>query len=177
MDQPHSLSHIFTLPRSILTGSPSGLLQILDPRQNYRQVSVLSAPSSQTGGLTGVDVHGDLVAAWGWNVLSVMPFLYPQTLGLIFDLICDCAPPMLCRQGQPTPSSTVSLYDLRTSRMLPPVNFDQGVSWAKLDPHKPSSIVVASSSGFIDVLDTNEDENSRSDSAENGVQASPKPQR
>ncbi|KAH8081265.1 ubiquitin carboxyl-terminal hydrolase-domain-containing protein [Filobasidium floriforme] len=142
VDQPHSLSHIFTLPRSILTGSPSGLLQILDPRQNYRQVSVLSAPSSQTGGLTGVDVQGDLVAAWGWNVL----------------------------QGQPTPSSTVSLYDLRTSRMLPPVNFDQGVSWAKLDPHKPSSIVVVSSSGFIDVLDTNEDENSRSDSAENGIQ-------
>jgi hypothetical protein len=56
--------------------------------------------------------------------------------------------------------------------MLPPVQFDQGVSWAKLDPHKTSSIIVASSSGFVDVLNTNEDENSRFDSDENGVQAS-----
>jgi hypothetical protein len=87
VDQPHSLSHIFTLPRSILTGSPSGLLQILDPRQNYRQVSVLSAPSSQTGGLTGVDVQGDLVAAWGWNVLSVISMLMRKLMNLVPDLI------------------------------------------------------------------------------------------
>jgi hypothetical protein len=71
VDQPHSLSHIFTLPRSVLSASPSGLIQILDPRQNYRQTSVLAAPSAQSGGLTGIDVAGDLVASWGWNVLYV----------------------------------------------------------------------------------------------------------
>lgn len=61
--------------------------------------------------------------------------------------------------------------------MLPPVHFDQGVSWAKLHPVKTNSIVVASASGFIDVLDISEDENSRLDSDENGVQASRVPVR
>ena len=56
--------------------------------------------------------------------------------------------------------------------MLPPVHFDQGASWAILDPVKSTSIVIASSSGFIDVLDTNEDENARVDSDENSVQVS-----
>lgn len=108
----------------MLAASPSGLIQILDPRQSYRQVSILSAPSSQTGGLSGLDVQGDTVMAWGWDVL----------------------------QGQPVASSTISLFDLRTNRPLPSVNYEPGVGCAKINP-SDASLVVVSLQGQVSVLD------------------------
>lgn len=49
-----------------------GVMQILDPRQGYKVASVLSAGvggGKMSGGLTGVEVMGDMVATWGWSVM------------------------------------------------------------------------------------------------------------
>jgi len=62
------------------------------------------------------------------------------------------------------------MYDLKMNRMVSSVQFDEGVSMAKIDPWNTNNIVVASASGYIDVLDTNEGSNGSNERESHGVQ-------
>jgi hypothetical protein len=62
------------------------------------------------------------------------------------------------------------MYDLKMNRMVSSIQFDEGVSMAKIDPWNTNNIVVASASGYIDVLDTNEGSNGSKERESHGVQ-------
>jgi len=66
----------------------------------------------------------------------------------------------------------VTMYDLKMNRMVSSVQFDEGVSMAKIDPWNTNNIVVASASGYIDILDTNEGSNGANEGESHGVQVS-----
>lgn len=56
------------------------------------------------------------------------------------------------RQGQALPDTTLELFDIRAGKPLPSLEFDQGISFARLDPRDSNKVVVCSSYGGMDVL-------------------------
>jgi hypothetical protein len=62
------------------------------------------------------------------------------------------------------------MYDLKMNRVVSSVQFNEGVSMAKIDPWNTNNVVVASASGYIDVLEINEGSNGPKEREPHGIQ-------
>lgn len=100
-------------------------MSILDPRIGFRQAANVAPVQAHTGGMSGADAHGNVVATWGWTHM----------------------------QGHPLPDPLVRLYDTRTLRALPPISFASGPAFVHLNPSDPSKLVIASQQGMLQVAD------------------------
>lgn len=125
-ESPSTVVHLGTLQRSIVCASGSGQVSILDPRTGFRQDARISPVQAHTGGMSGADAQGNIVATWGWTHM----------------------------QGHPVPDTLVRLYDTRTLRALPPISFSAGPAFVLLNPTDPSKLVIAGQQGMIQVADT-----------------------
>lgn len=117
--------HLGTLQRTIVCASGSGQVSILDPRIGFRQAANVAPVQAHTGGMSGADAQGNIVATWGWTHM----------------------------QGHPLPDPLVRLYDTRTLRALPPISFASGPAFVNLNPSDPSKLVIASQQGMLQVAD------------------------
>lgn len=68
-------------------------------------------------------------------------------------------PHTMVRQGRPFPEPLVKVYDTRTMRSLPPVPFSAGPGFIDILPKKPSSIVITSPQGLVNIVDASNAEN------------------
>jgi PAB-dependent poly(A)-specific ribonuclease subunit 2 len=57
------------------------------------------------------------------------------------------------RQSRPFPDQLVKVYDMRTMRPLPPVAFSAGPAFVNVLPRRPSTIVITSNQGLINIVD------------------------
>lgn len=125
-ESPSTIVHLGTLARTIVCASGSGQVSLLDPRTGFRPAANVVPVQSHTGGMSGADAQGHLIATWGWTHM----------------------------QGHPLPDPLVRLYDTRTLRALPPISFSAGPAFVNLNPSDPSKLVIASQSGMLQVADT-----------------------
>ncbi|GMK57719.1 hypothetical protein CspeluHIS016_0405530 [Cutaneotrichosporon spelunceum] len=126
-DTARNVVHLGTLARTIVCASGSGQVSLLDPRTGFRPAANVVPVQAHTGGMSGADTQGHLIATWGWTHM----------------------------QGHPLPDSLVQLYDTRTLRALPPISFSAGPAFVHLHPSDPSKIVIASQSGMLQIADMN----------------------
>lgn len=144
-DTMHPIQQLHSTSRSIVSASPSGLVQTLDARTG-RSTGLLSSSNygttASSGGLSGMDVLGDhTVITWGWDM----------------------------NQGQPMPDQQIKVYDLRMNKPLPSVFVEGGAAYARLHPTESGKLVVSSAQGQVQVLNMNQQESS-SGSIESTVQ-------
>ncbi|BEJ17494.1 hypothetical protein CspHIS471_0608950 [Cutaneotrichosporon sp. HIS471] len=126
-ETPSTVVHLGTLARSIVCASGSGQVSLLDPRTGFRPAANVTPVQAHTGGMSGADAQGNLIATWGWTHM----------------------------QGHPLPDPLVRLYDTRTLRALPPISFSAGPAFVHLHPSDPSKLVIASQSGMLQIADMN----------------------
>jgi len=124
-ESPSTVVHLGTLQRSVVCASGSGQVSILDPRTGFRPAAKIAPVQAHTGGMSGADAQGNIVATWGWTHM----------------------------QGHPVPDTLVRLYDTRTLRSLPPISFSSGPAFVLLNPTDPSKLVIAGQQGMIQVAD------------------------
>ncbi|KAL0243535.1 PAB-dependent poly(A)-specific ribonuclease subunit PAN2 [Cryptococcus tetragattii IND107] len=113
------------LHRTVLAAGLSGQVTVLDPRTGFKAAQNISSVQAHTGGLSGADVQGNIVATWGWTHM----------------------------QGHPLPDPLIRLYDVRALRPLPPISFPSGPAFALLHPSSSSHIVVSSQQGMLQTID------------------------
>ncbi|KAL1408168.1 poly(A)-specific ribonuclease [Vanrija albida] len=124
-DGPGTVMHLGTTGRTVVCASGGGQVSILDPRTGFRQASNIAPVQAHTGGISGADAQGNVIATWGWTHM----------------------------QGHPIPDSMVRLYDTRTLRPLPPISFSSGAAFVLLNPTDPSKLVIAGQQGMIQISD------------------------
>lgn len=101
-DQIHPVQQLRATSRHVISASPSGLLQVLDPRMGFRSNATLARGGG--GGLSGIDVLGEhMVISWGWEM-----------------------------QAQPVVDEQIKVFDLRTNKALPSVAVEGGPVHARL---------------------------------------------
>ncbi|WVQ83826.1 PAB-dependent poly(A)-specific ribonuclease subunit PAN2 [Cryptococcus sp. DSM 104549] len=125
IEHTSSVVKLAPLHRTILAANVSGQVSVLDPRMEYRSAAKVNSVQAHTGGLSGADVQGNLVATWGWTHM----------------------------QGRPMPDPLVRLYDVRTLRALPPISFPAGPAFALLHPTSSSHVLVSSQTGMLETID------------------------
>ncbi|CAK9784309.1 putative subunit of the Pan2p-Pan3p poly(A)-ribonuclease complex [Cutaneotrichosporon oleaginosum] len=124
-ESPSTVVHLGTLQRNIVCASGSGQVSLLDPRIGFRPAANVLPVQAHTGGMSGADTQGHIIATWGWTHM----------------------------QGHPLPDQLVRLYDTRTLRALPPISFSAGPAFVLLHPSDSSKVVIASQSGMLQVAD------------------------
>ncbi|EIW68674.1 hypothetical protein TREMEDRAFT_31884 [Tremella mesenterica DSM 1558] len=127
-DTPSPTVKLFSQARNVVCASLSGQVNILDPRTGFKPMVGSKPFQAHTGGLSGADLQGNLVATWGWTH----------------------------RQGHPLSDTFVRVYDVRTLRSLPPVTFPEGAAFCLLHPTDPMKMVVTSQQGFMQNVDTSQ---------------------
>lgn len=60
------------LHRTVLAAGLSGQVTVLDPRTGFKTAQNVSPVQAHTGGLSGADVQGNIVATWGWTHMYVL---------------------------------------------------------------------------------------------------------
>lgn len=59
------------LHRTVLAAGLSGQVTVLDPRTGFKAAQNISPVQAHTGGLSGADIQGNIVATWGWTHMYV----------------------------------------------------------------------------------------------------------
>lgn len=100
-----------------------------------RSLRLESHFEAHTGGITDIDVHGDLVVSCGWSN-RYPPLKAPS-------LLLSLTPSPWFRMGTVFSDPMVKAYDLRTMRALPPIPFPLGPYLCRFHPLF-STLLVAS---------------------------------
>ncbi|EPQ58579.1 hypothetical protein GLOTRDRAFT_35919 [Gloeophyllum trabeum ATCC 11539] len=124
---PSMISHLEFSHTCILSGSMDGCIRTHDPRTGMQrhEGGAESTVKAHSGNIQGLQVSGNFVYTAGWGQ----------------------------RQGRPFPDPLVKIYDLRTLRALPPIPFSDGPAYINVHPKRPSSIVITSNQGLINIVD------------------------
>ncbi|KAF7359264.1 PAN2-PAN3 deadenylation complex catalytic subunit PAN2 [Mycena sanguinolenta] len=122
---PSLITHLEFSHSAILSGASDGYVRTHDPR------TALHRPESQImahySGIQGLQTTGNFVFTIGLGVTR--------------------------RQARPFPDPLVKVYDLRTMRPLPPIPFSSTPAFINILPKRPSTIVVTSNQGLINIVD------------------------
>ncbi|KAJ6546999.1 ubiquitin carboxyl-terminal hydrolase-domain-containing protein [Mycena capillaripes] len=122
---PSLISHLEFSHSAILSGASDGYIRTHDPR------TALNRPESQIlahySGIQGLQTTGNYVFTIGLGVTR--------------------------RQARPFPDPLVKVYDLRKMRPLPPIPFSSTPAFISILPKRPSTVVVASNQGLINIVD------------------------
>ncbi|KZV71779.1 hypothetical protein PENSPDRAFT_577089 [Peniophora sp. CONT] len=117
----------FSSSSVLLSGGSDGFLRLYDPRTGMRREagSEHSVRAHQSE-IQGLTSSGHVAYTIGWGL----------------------------RQSRPVPDQLVKLYDLRTMRSLPPLQFAMGPAFISLLPRRSNSLVVSSNQGHVNIFDT-----------------------
>ncbi|KAJ6488514.1 ubiquitin carboxyl-terminal hydrolase-domain-containing protein [Mycena vitilis] len=122
---PSLISHLEFSHSAILSGASDGYIRTHDPR------TAINRPESQIlahySGIQGLQTTGN----------------YIFTIGL----------GMTRRQARPFPDPLVKVYDFRMMRPLTPIPFSSTPAFINILPKRPSTIVVTSNQGLINIVD------------------------
>ncbi|KAI0247045.1 PAB-dependent poly-A-specific ribonuclease subunit PAN2, partial [Lactifluus subvellereus] len=111
----------------LLSGGSDGCLRCHDHRTGLRREgSAENTVKAHASEVQGLLSSGNYVYTIGWGL----------------------------RQSRPVPDPLVKIYDLRSMRPLPPVPFPAGPAFINLLPMRPSSLVVTSNQGLVNIVDT-----------------------
>nr|ODO00889.1 PAB-dependent poly(A)-specific ribonuclease subunit PAN2 [Cryptococcus depauperatus CBS 7855] len=125
IDHNTAVIKLAPLHRTVLAAGLSGQITVLDPRTGFKAAQNVNPAQAHTGGLSGADVQGNIIATWGWTHM----------------------------QGHPLPDPLIRLYDVRALRPLPPISFPSGPAFVLLHPSSSSHIVVSSQQGMLQNID------------------------
>ncbi|KAG8769786.1 poly(A)-specific ribonuclease [Ceratobasidium sp. 428] len=126
VQSPSHISHLAHVHTLLVSGSVDGMLRTHDFRARGREDSASeNSCIAHTGGIQALETSGQYILTAGWGM----------------------------RQSRPHADTFVKVFDARTLRPLPPVPFADLPSFIRTHPKKPSTIVIASSQGFINVID------------------------
>lgn len=109
----------------LLAGSLDGKLRTFDLRTSMRENEATEPVLAHVGGIQGLDVCGNYVVTIGWTL----------------------------RQSRPHPDPLVKVFDLRTLKPLPSLQFSAGPSFINAHPRSSSTVMVTSSQGLIHIID------------------------
>ncbi|KAG8722933.1 poly(A)-specific ribonuclease [Ceratobasidium sp. 394] len=126
VQSPSHISHLAHIHTLLVSGSVDGMLRTHDFRARGREDSAAeNSCIAHTGGIQALETSGQYILTAGWGM----------------------------RQSRPHADTFVKVFDARTLRPLPPVPFADLPSFIRAHPKKPSTIVIGSSQGFINVID------------------------
>ncbi|KAG8743574.1 poly(A)-specific ribonuclease [Ceratobasidium sp. 414] len=124
VQSPSHISHLAHVHTLLVSGSVDGMLRTHDFRARGREDSAAeNSCIAHTGGIQALETSGQYILTAGWGM----------------------------RQSRPHADTFVKVFDARTLRPLPPVPFADLPSFIRVHPKKPSTIVIGSSQGFINV--------------------------
>ncbi|KDQ59577.1 hypothetical protein JAAARDRAFT_77653 [Jaapia argillacea MUCL 33604] len=127
LSAPSIITHLEFSHTCLLSGSADGCVRALDPRTGLRRDDggAESTMKAHISSIQALQASGNFVYTIGWGL----------------------------RQGRPFPDPLVKVYDIRTFRPLSPVPFSDGPAFINLLPKRPSSVIVTSNQGLINIVD------------------------
>ncbi|QRV85967.1 PAB-dependent poly(A)-specific ribonuclease subunit PAN2 [Ceratobasidium sp. AG-Ba] len=126
VQSPSHVSHLAHIHTLLVSGSVDGVLRTHDFRARGREESASeNSCIAHTGGIQALETSGQYILTAGWGI----------------------------RQSRPHADTLVKVFDARTLRPLPPVPFADLPSFIRPHPKKSSTIIIASSQGFVNVID------------------------
>ncbi|THH06212.1 hypothetical protein EW145_g4234 [Phellinidium pouzarii] len=123
---PSLITHLVSSHTLLISGSADGYLRTHDVRIDKKGDLSEASVKAHMQSVQGLEVSGNLVFSIGWGV----------------------------RQSRPFPEPLVKVYDIRSFKALPPVSFSAGPGFINLLPRRSSSVVVTSTMGLINIVDT-----------------------
>ncbi|CAE6448890.1 unnamed protein product [Rhizoctonia solani] len=126
VSSPFNVSHLAHVGTLLVSGTVDGMLRTHDFRTRGREdTAAESSCIAHTGGIQALEAAGNYIFTAGWGI----------------------------RQSHPHAEHFVKVFDMRTLRPLSPIPFADLPSFIKAHPKKPTTIVIASSQGFVNVID------------------------
>ncbi|CUA74901.1 PAB-dependent poly(A)-specific ribonuclease subunit 2 [Rhizoctonia solani] len=126
VSSPFNVSHLAHVGTLLVSGTVDGMLRTHDFRTRGREdTAAESSCIAHTGGIQALEAAGNYIFTAGWGI----------------------------RQSHPHAEHFVKVFDMRTLRPLSPIPFADLPSFIKVHPKKPTTLVVASSQGFVNVID------------------------
>ncbi|KAG8714993.1 poly(A)-specific ribonuclease [Ceratobasidium sp. 423] len=126
VSSPFNVSHLAHVGTLLVSGTVDGMLRTHDFRTRGREdTAAESSCIAHTGGIQALEAAGNYIFTAGWGI----------------------------RQSHPHAEHFVKVFDMRTLRPLSPIPFADLPSFIKVHPKKPTTIVIASSQGFVNVID------------------------
>lgn len=123
---PSHVSHLAHVGTLLVSGSVDGMLRTHDFRAKGREETAAEHSCiAHSGGIQALEAGGNYIFTAGWGI----------------------------RQSHPHAEQFVKVFDARTLRPLPPIPFADLPSFIRVHPKKPSTILIASSQGFVNVID------------------------
>ncbi|KAF8163190.1 ubiquitin carboxyl-terminal hydrolase-domain-containing protein [Crassisporium funariophilum] len=124
------LTHLELSHSVLLSGSSDGYLRVHDPRTGMGRVGASeNLVKAHSSSIEGLQTAGNFVFTIGMGERQAT------------------------MQSRPFPDPLVKVYDLRTMRPLPPVPFSAGPAFIRTFPKRPSSLVVVSNQGLVNIVD------------------------
>lgn len=128
LPSPAQISHLHFSHSLLISGSADGVLRTHDTRTGMRRDEGAAGEHSvkaHLGGVQDIDTAGNFVYSIGWSL----------------------------RQSHPVTDQIIKVYDLRMFRPLTPIPFLAGPAFINVHPRRPSILLVASTSGLVNVID------------------------
>ncbi|QRW27499.1 PAB-dependent poly(A)-specific ribonuclease subunit PAN2 [Rhizoctonia solani] len=126
VSSPFNVSHLAHVGTLLVSGTVDGMLRTHDFRTRGREdTAAESSCIAHTGGIQALEAAGNYIFTAGWGI----------------------------RQSHPHAEHFVKVFDMRTLRPLSPIPFADLPSFIRVHPKKPTTLVLASSQGFVNVID------------------------
>ncbi|KAJ1309756.1 hypothetical protein OPQ81_006521 [Rhizoctonia solani] len=126
VSSPFNVTHLAHVGTLLVSGTVDGMLRTHDFRTRGREdTAAESSCIAHTGGIQALEAAGNYIFTAGWGT----------------------------RQSHPHAEHFVKVFDMRTLRPLSPIPFADLPSFIKVHPKKPTTIVITSSQGFVNVID------------------------
>ncbi|KEP53440.1 PAB-dependent poly(A)-specific ribonuclease subunit PAN2 [Rhizoctonia solani 123E] len=123
---PFNVSHLTHVGTLLVSGTVDGMLRTHDFRTRGREDTASeNSCIAHTGGIQALEAAGNYIFTAGWGI----------------------------RQSHPHAEHFVKVFDMRTLRPLSPIPFADLPSFIRVHPKKPTTLVIASGQGFVNVID------------------------
>mgnify|MGYP001590630176 FL=1 len=131
----------------LVASTVTGSLALLDTRTS--ELTVQESVLAHTGGISQVETEANYIVTVGYTMRSVVPLLAPSFQRLT-------SPWCISSQGLQLADPFLKIHDVRYLRPMSPIPFPSPPALVKFHPRQPSTVVVASAEGRVQLLDLRE---------------------